>query len=102
MSISKNIAEPEIKLGTIHEIPENLKHILLSNLDLLAKWNNLTPLARNEWICYITIPKKQETKDSRLVRLGEDIGSGEKRPCCWPGCPHHRPNAQKWFRKSKD
>ncbi|MCH8518928.1 YdeI/OmpD-associated family protein [Candidatus Gracilibacteria bacterium] len=86
--------------GTIHELPEVLISTLKENLTLLEKWNSLTELARNEWICYITIPKKEETKSSRLERLKEDITAGKKRPCCWPGCPHHRPNAEKWFKNS--
>lgn len=89
----------QIATGTIHELNEELTNTLLKNPDVLELWNGLTPLARNEWICYITIPKKPETKISRLVRLCEDIRSGEKRPCCWPGCPHHRPDAAKWFKK---
>jgi uncharacterized protein YdeI (YjbR/CyaY-like superfamily) len=79
-------------------MPDDLRDTLLANKDVLEKWNKLTPLARNEWICYVTIPKKKETRDNHLVRLCEDIEAGEKRPCCWPGCPHHRPNASKWFK----
>lgn len=90
--------QTQIKPATIHQIPEVLINNLLSNSNLLEKWNNLTPLARNEWVCFITIPKKQETKDSRLIRLIEDIETNHKRPCCWPGCPHHRPGAEKWFK----
>ena len=77
-----------IRKGVVHEVPEDLKLLLMSNLDLLAKWNNLTPLARNEWICWITMVKKSETRKEHLVRLSEDILNGKHRPCCWPGCPH--------------
>ena len=44
------------------------------------------------------MPKKQETKDKRLERLQEDILKGKKTPCCWPGCPHRRESAKKWFK----
>jgi hypothetical protein len=91
----------EIAVGTIHEITEDIKKVLLSNPSVLEKWNKLTPLARNEWICWVTIVKKQETRDQHLVRLCEDILGGHKRPCCWPGCPHHRPDAAKWFKNPK-
>jgi len=60
-------------------------------------WNALTPLARNEWICYVTIVKKAETRADHIRRAHEDLGRGKRRPCCWPGCPHHRPKAAKWF-----
>lgn len=97
MSMKSNSVE--IAPGTIHETPDDLRETLISNPDVLEKWNNLTPLARNEWICYVTIPKKIETRNQHLVRVCEDIIEGHKRPCCWPGCPHHRPDAAKWFNK---
>jgi hypothetical protein len=70
-----------------------------ANLSLLDKWNALTPLARNEWICWVTIVQKAETRQNHIVRLAEEILEGKKRPCCWPGYPHRRPNAGKWFKK---
>jgi uncharacterized protein YdeI (YjbR/CyaY-like superfamily) len=84
--------------GVVHDIPDDLRKLLLSNDSLLEKWNNLTNLARNEWICYVTIVKKPETRANHLTRLSEEILQGEKRPCCWPGCPHRRESAKKWFK----
>jgi uncharacterized protein YdeI (YjbR/CyaY-like superfamily) len=89
-----------VKSGVIHSVPKELNSILLNNPKLLTAWNLLTPLARNEWICWVTIVKKTETRDEHLVRLQEDLLKGKKRPCCWPGCPHRRPNAAKWFSKN--
>ena len=89
------------KNSALHEIPDDLKIILNSNLELLEKWNNLTPLARNEWICWVTIVKKEETRIEHLHRLSEDLLKGKKRPCCWPGCPHRRPSAMKYFKNVK-
>lgn len=83
----------------LHEVPEDLNEVLNKRPEVLEKWNALTPLARNEWICYVTIVKKEDTRQEHLVRLQEDILSGKKRPCCWPGCPHRRPEAAKWFRR---
>lgn len=88
----------KIENGTIHELTPELKKELNSSKELLEKWNSLTPLARNEWICYTTIPKKEETKIKHIKRAKEDILKGKKRPCCWPGCPHHRESAKKWFK----
>lgn len=87
----------DIAEGVVHTVPEDLKHTLLSNNKVLDIWNKLTPLARNEWICYVTIVKKDETRKDHLKRLSEDLLNGEKRPCCWPGCPHRRESAKKWF-----
>lgn len=87
-----------IEAGVVHDVPDDLKEALLSNQELLEKWNKLTPLARNEWICWTTIVKQEKTRVAHIKRLGEEILEGKKRPCCWPGCPHRRPNAQKWFK----
>jgi uncharacterized protein YdeI (YjbR/CyaY-like superfamily) len=87
-----------IATGVVHDVPDDIKGTLLANLKLLAKWNNLTPLARNEWICWVTIVKKQKTRQEHIVRLGEAILEGKKRPCCRPGCPHRKESAKKWFK----
>jgi len=84
-----------------HRTPSDMRAIFATHKDVLSLWEQLTPLARNEWICWVTIVKKEETRKDHLKRLQEDIRSGKKRPCCWPGCPHRRANAQKWFNTKK-
>ncbi len=91
----------EIAHGALHKVPKDLREILIQQHKVLAIWNKLTPLARNEWICYVTIVKKAETRAGHLVRLQAELLKGKKRPCCWPGCPHRRPNAAKWFNNRK-
>lgn len=86
-----------IKTSAYHELTKEIKEILLSNDELLEKWNSFTPIQINEWICYTTMPKKEKTQKERLRRLQEDILKGKKTPCCWPGCPHRRESAKKWF-----
>jgi len=88
----------KVSTGVVHKVPTDLKEVLTSSTGLLEKWNNLTPLARNEWICWVTIVKKEETRKKHLIRLEEDLLKGKKRPCCWPGCPHRRESAKKWFK----
>lgn len=78
-------------------MPRDLRVFLDAHEDVAKLWDTLTPLARNEWICYVTIVKKAETRANHLRRLAEDMRRGKRRPCCWPGCPHRRPNAAKWF-----
>jgi uncharacterized protein YdeI (YjbR/CyaY-like superfamily) len=87
-------ASPEFR----HDTPDDLRTALDGDATLLARWEDLTPLARNEWICWMTSPKKQETRDAHLARLQEEVLAGKRRPCCWPGCPHRRSSAQKWFK----
>lgn len=87
-----------IEQGVVHDVPEDLRQVFLSNSELLEKWNSLTPLARNEWICWTTMVKQEKTRKEHIQRLQEEILDGKKRPCCWPGCPHRNPKAQKWFK----
>jgi uncharacterized protein YdeI (YjbR/CyaY-like superfamily) len=81
-----------------HDTPDALQTALNLDPELLARWNDLTSLARNEWICWMTSPKKQDTRDAHFTRLRGDILAGKRRPCCWPGCPHRRASARKWFK----
>ena len=57
---------------------------LQNNPDILEKRNNLTELARNEWICRVTIVKQAKTREKHIGRLLEEVSSGKKRPCCRP------------------
>ena len=90
-----------VSTGVVHKVPKDLREALLSSDDVLGLWNGLTPLARNEWICWVTIVKKAETREEHLKRLSADLQKGKKRPCCWPGCPHRRPSAKKYFKNLK-
>ncbi|WP_454782453.1 YdeI/OmpD-associated family protein [Legionella sp. WA2022007384] len=51
-------------------------------------WEDITSLARNEWICWIESAKKQETREPRIEKACNDLKKGKRRPCYWPGCPH--------------
>lgn len=93
--------ETKSKTGPLHRVPQDLRAFLDANPRVAKLWDTLTPLARNEWICYVTIVKKAETRADHIRRLGEDLQSGSRRPCCWPGCSHRRPNAAKWFTKKR-
>lgn len=85
-----------------HKVSKDIKELLLSSVEIKDKWDSLTPLAQNEWICYVTIVKKPETRIDHLKRLGADLLNGKRRPCCWPGCPHRNPSAKRWFKKLQD
>lgn len=47
-----------ISSGTVHKLPSDLRIALISDGAALAAWESLTPLARNEWICWVTFVKK--------------------------------------------
>ena len=77
-----------ISNGVVHTVPKDLRRALLSSEKVSHAWNDLTPLARNEWICWTTSVKKTETRKNHIDRLCTEITEGKRRPCCWPGCPH--------------
>ncbi len=90
-----------IASGVVHEVPADLERVLTADPFLLDRWNKLTPIQRNEWICWVTIVKKSDTRQEHIHRLTVEIMEGKRQPCCWPGCPHRRASAQKWFHKSE-
>lgn len=77
-----------VSSGTVHALPNDLETFLLRDKEVLALWESLTPLARNEWICWVESVKKAETRRDHIRRVGEHLKEGQRRPCCWPGCPH--------------
>jgi hypothetical protein len=52
--------------------------------------NDMTPLARNEFICWVEDAKQQVTRERRIRRTQEELEEGMRRPCCWPGCSHRK------------
>ena len=88
----------EILSGVLHEVPADMAKAIAAENDVLPLWNGLTPIQRNEWICWTTSVKKPETRAAHIDRAIADLRAGKRQPCCWPGCPHRRPKAQKWFR----
>lgn len=75
-----------------HTMPTDLKKALNSTIEAKKTWDEITPLARNEWICWITSTKKEETRNHRIERACNELIQGKRRPCCWPGCPHRSKN----------
>lgn len=82
-----------ILAGTVHELPEDLKKALVTDSAALELWNGLTPLARNEWICWTIFPKKIETRNEHIERVVSQLKEGDRRPCCWMGCIHRTDKA---------
>ena len=77
-----------ISAGVVHKLPADLRQALLSVPAALAVWQDITPLARNEWICWVTSGKKAETRNIRIEKALSKLKGGMRRPCCWVGCPH--------------
>ena len=78
----------QISGGVAHDLPPDLRKVLTSDPKALAAWEDLTPLARNEWICWSISVKKPETRREHVERVCAQLKEGTRRPCCWMGCTH--------------
>lgn len=74
--------------GVVHTMPRDLHKALRNDAEALKVWNDITPLARNEWICWVESAKLIETRERRVERTHTELSEGKRRPCCWPGCIH--------------
>ena len=79
--------------GTVHDAADDLRDALCAAPELLALWKALTPLGRNEFICWVEDAKRAETRERRIRRTCEELREGRKRPCCWAGCIHRTDKA---------
>ncbi len=69
-------------------MPGDLQKALSVTPKAKVAWEGITPLARNEWICWIISVKKEETRKHHIKRAIEELIKGKRRPCCWAGCIH--------------
>jgi uncharacterized protein YdeI (YjbR/CyaY-like superfamily) len=79
-----------ISKGAVHALPKDMRSVLLTTPKIYNLWEDITPLARNEWICWVIDAKKMETRERRLKVMVSKMKSGMRRPCCWMGCPHRK------------
>jgi uncharacterized protein YdeI (YjbR/CyaY-like superfamily) len=74
--------------GVVHELPDDLRETLVAHPAALAAWMDITPLARNEFVCWVEDARQPVTRKRRIRRTKEELEEGQRRPCCWPGCKH--------------
>ena len=74
--------------GVVHSLPADLRDGLMESPTALEAWSDITPLARNEFICWVEDAKQPKTRERRIRRTREELEEGQRRPCCWPGCKH--------------
>jgi len=84
------MANIAISSGVAHPLPDDLRKVLASDAKALTAWESLTPLARNEWICWTISVKKLETREQHVARVRTELKEGMRRPCCWLGCIHRK------------
>jgi uncharacterized protein YdeI (YjbR/CyaY-like superfamily) len=79
-----------VAAGLTHQMPPDLQKMLISTPAAKAAWDSLTPLAKNEWICWVVSNKKPETREHHITRTCAELIEAKRRPCCWAGCIHRK------------
>ena len=82
------VSSTRVPGGVVHKLPADLRQALVANPTALDAWKDITPLARNEFICWVDDAKQVMTRERRIRRTQEELEEGQRRPCCWPGCKH--------------
>jgi uncharacterized protein YdeI (YjbR/CyaY-like superfamily) len=82
------VSGSQVPGGVVHQLPGDLRDALVANAVALEAWKDITPLARNEFICWVEDAKQKKTRERRIRRTREELEEGMRRPCCWPGCAH--------------
>jgi uncharacterized protein YdeI (YjbR/CyaY-like superfamily) len=82
------VSDQRVPGGVVHKLPADLRKALIANATALDAWKDITPLARNEFICWVEDAKQETTRERRIRRTQEELEEGQRRPCCWPGCNH--------------
>jgi len=82
------VSGPRLPGGVVHKLPGDMRKALIANPTALVAWKDITPLARNEFICWVEDAKQEMTRERRIRRTQEELEEGQRRPCCWPGCTH--------------
>ena len=91
--------------GTAHKLPADMRKVILADKAMHKMWDDITPLARNEWICWTITVAKPETRAKHIRAMKDKMHKGERRPCCWVGCIHRADKpmsaSQKWATNRK-
>ena len=86
----QQISMSTISHGVVHKVPADLRSVLLADKKALALWEDITPLARNEWLCWVEAVKSEEKRKEHIARVASQLKEGKRRPCCWIGCIHRK------------
>ena len=66
------------------EVPTDLRKALATAAPKArALWEDVTPIARRDWIHWITSAKQPETRARRIKNACSMLADGKRRPCCF-------------------
>jgi uncharacterized protein YdeI (YjbR/CyaY-like superfamily) len=69
------------------KVPTDLRKALTATPAANAKWKDLTPLARRDFVYWIDSAKQQETRERRIAKTCSILPAGKRRPCCYTIVP---------------
>jgi len=79
VEITRAGEEPETR------VPMDLRKALAAAPLAQAGWEDITPMARRDWIFSISSAKQPETRRRRIEKACDMLASGKRRLCCFPG-----------------
>lgn len=82
-------------------VPTDLRRVLATDPKAKALWEDLTPIARRDFMSWIDSAKQSETRTRRLESVPSRLASGKRRPCCYAVVPMNLSAALKELPKAK-
>jgi hypothetical protein len=64
-------------------VPADLRKALAAAPKARALWSDITPIARRDWIQWITSGKRAETRALRIAKACSMLAAGKRRICCF-------------------
>jgi len=65
------------------QVPADLRKALAAAPKARLLWSDITPVARRDWIHWITSAKQSETRARRVKNACEMLAAGKRRVCCF-------------------
>jgi len=65
------------------QVPSDLRKALATAPKARALWSDITPVARRDWIHWITSAKQSETRARRVENACDMLAAGKRRVCCF-------------------
>lgn len=65
------------------EVPSDFKSALMALKEAYVTWEDITPMARWDWIRWINSTKQPETRKRRIEVACSKLKGGKRRPCCF-------------------
>ncbi len=66
-------------------VPKDFEKAIISVPKAKALWDDITPIARRDWIFWVISGKKEETRKRRIKVACDKMKSGMRRVCCFGG-----------------